>query len=496
MDTNAHYEVDYSKLFRLSATICGVIVIGFLAFRFIAPFGKVVKYKFTPVAEQGKISPLNGVESSEQINTNAKVAFSIPKQIIRKNIVTFNLTLLSKELQGVWVRLQFKGAPKEVKLGVRADTTKKYIYKPLFNTLLNKIETEKVGGGLIFWQKKQTYRSFDEFTAKLPIDKKTATYYVDPGDIAMMKAEKKTVLDVPFSSDVKLRGNHTLFVRVESAPFHFLVSKQDLNMYIGEDSLSIELYKQDRLIAETTISDDGVSDTSKLNLLPQNGSFDIPKLEKGIYRILLKDNSKGGDIQITHIESNQTKVIFADSLFIIDTKPTKLQTTVKELTAQTFHPNSLQTLKLDGEIDLEIKKIADIYKFDLNITVDPKNTKKIIDNTKEIHSLMIPKNDLILSGKGYFSFTTAQMFDPTPLETVDVSTLKSMDNVDYIVANYTKAKKTGDSYETSVFFDPKLIERNGDKLYFSLEFPDMEKTGGEIELQNLEVTVEKPAWSP
>lgn len=486
------------------ATVFSVVFFGALAFRYLTPFGATVKYQFTSDKDGAKISPLNGVENSEQLVTNSKSILSIPKQIIRKDIVTFNLTLLSKDIKGVWVKLVFAGNPKEIKLGMRGDTTQKYTYKPLYQILLNQLDSLK---GFVFWQKEGKFKSFDEFAANVPNDKLIGTYYYDPGALAVSAKNTQAIPDPPFSVSTALRGSHTFYVRVDKQPFQFSVFKQDMNAYAGDDMLVMELYKQDKLIAEQQIADDGVSDAGRLSMLPQKGMFDIPDLEKGIYRIELKDKSKGGDLKITQIESNQTKVVIANNLFIIDPNPVKVYTTVKDINIIPVHATSLQTVKLDERIDLAIKNPQQPHKFNLdkpvsyvanpnkNASASAKWIAQTTDNVRELHTLEFPKNDLSLKGKGYYAFTPNSMFDPSALQTVDVTTLKSLDAVDFILANYTKAKKTGDYYEASVYFDPKMFEIKGDKLYFSLESPGLEKAGGQIDLQNLEVTVEKPAWA-
>ena len=93
------------------ASLFGLFLIGYLIFRYVAPFGAIVTYQFTALSDKGKLSALNGVESGQTLNTSDK-GVSIPKQLIRKNIVTFNLALLSKKIDGIWVRMKFTGNPK------------------------------------------------------------------------------------------------------------------------------------------------------------------------------------------------------------------------------------------------------------------------------------------------------------------------------------------------------------------------------------------------
>ena len=485
----------YSRLFIVLGAILSVLIIGFLAYRYIAPFGAIVNYQFTS-NKNTNLSKLKGVEDSEEINKNSTSSISIPQQVIRKNIITFNLGLVSNKIKGIWVKMAFKGNPKEIKLGVRGDLNQKYLYQPLYHILLNDQGIEQVSDNLIFWQKETNYRSFDEFLSKMPADKLIATYYFDPGVLFLMQKNLKDSSKLGFTSTIKLRGTHTLNVLVDKTPFTFSVTKQDSNFYQGEDTMTIELYKGDRKIAETEIKDDGVTDKSQLTMLAQKETISIPDLEKGIYKVIIKDNSVGGDIYITKIETNQSKVVFLNNIFIVDKKPIKILTTIKVLSISTYHEDALQTVKLDNKANLAITAVKKPFVFDFDKLEASKSAS--LSTIETIHTLDIPKNDLILSGKGYFALTKESLFNPNPLQTVEATTLKSLDSVDYLVGHYNKVEKPDKNgfFTTSIFIDPKdiTIDKNN-KLYFSLESPSLDSYDGEIVLNNLEVTVEKPKWA-
>jgi hypothetical protein len=108
--------------------------------------------------------------------------------------------------------------------------------------------------------------------------------------------------------------------------------------------------------------------------------------------------------------------------------------------------------------------------------------------------LTIPESDLIIRGDGFFSTSKESFFNPTPLNSVDLSAIPSADSVNYIVANYQKVERDGDWNIAQVYIDPKDINIDGNKLYFSLESPGLSQSGGEIAISSLEVTVNKPGW--
>lgn len=469
----------------------------FLVFRFFTPFGAIVSYQFNSMFDRDKLSKIQGAQESSSFNPTQNGVLQIPQQTIRQNVVTFNLKLITKPIEGVWVNLRFKGNPKEVKIGVRGSEKEKYQYLPLYNQMLNSLFwNQTTSGGTTFWQRAKKYNDISELVSKPPIsdDVKTASYFFDPTDLdkfqaktaSLASAEKNTVFNIA------LRGSHTFFILANKKPLTISVTKQDANAYKGEDVLSIELYKGDKQIIKKEIPDDGISDISNLKMTPQTEQMKIDNIEPGIYRLVLTDQSIGMDVQIGKIETNQSSLV-SGSLFIVDEKLTTLWTNSKKVTLRTPHTVGIQTVKLDGKYDLKVEKENQNFVFDLN-KPESKTASASDTNTRVVHKLEIPKNDLGISGDGYFSLSQESLFNPNPVKTIDLSTVTDIDKIDYIIANYQPAKKDGEWYTVQAYFDPKDVVIDGDKLYFSLESPGLSGYGGEIVIDSLEVTVKKPGW--
>jgi len=96
---------------------------------------------------------------------------------------------------------------------------------------------------------------------------------------------------------------------------------------------------------------------------------------------------------------------------------------------------------------------------------------------------------LIISGDGYFAFSEDAFFEPSVLKSVDLNTLSDLKDIDYVLTTLPQAKKSGDWLVAETSFDPKDIKIEGDKLYFSLEAPELAKYGGELEIDYLEIVV-------
>ena len=476
-------------IIALTAVLCSVVV--FFAFRYLTPFGAVVSYQFNSVLNGDKISKINGAEETSSFNPTKTGVLQIPQQTIRQNVVTFNLKLITKPIEGVWVNLRFKGNPKEIKIGVRGSEKENYQYKPLYNQILDSLSWNKtVNDGVTFWQREKKYKDISDLASKPPISNqpKIASYFYNLSDIVMK--ENSSSSQSSLKIEKTLRGSHTLLIKVDKKPFLLTVVKQDINAYKGEDVLSVQIYNGQNKIAEQIIPDDGVTDVSKLMMAPQKSEIKINDIKPGVYTIVLKDMTKNADILIKSIETNQSSLV-SNRVFIDDGKPTTLWTNSKEITMITSHATSVQTVKLDNNYNLKVEKEGKTFAFDLT---NPESKTATSSAAPVLHKLEIPKNDLNISGDGYFSFSKESFFNPEPIKTVDLSTVSDISTVDYIIANYQKAKKDSEWYTAQAYFDPKDIKVDGDKLYFSLESPDLSSYGGEIVIDNLEVTVKKPGW--
>ncbi|MBU1499882.1 hypothetical protein KKE48_03375, partial [Patescibacteria group bacterium] len=476
---------DRVKLLTVVGGLIGLLIIVFLAFRFFTPFGAIVSYQFNSILNRDKLSKLKGAEETSSFNPSEAGVLQIPQQTIRQNIVSFNLKLITKPIEGVWVNLKFKGNPKEIKIGVRGSEKEKYQYQPLYNQILNSLSwNQTTNGEITFWQREKKYQDLSGLVSQPPIsdDTKVASYFFNQSDIAMKESGPSSQSNLKIEKT--LRGTHTLLIKVDKKPLLLTVVKQDANGYKGEDKLSIQIYNNlQNKITEQLIPDDGVTDAGGLAMTPQKSEIKIDDIKPGIYKIVLQDITENADVRIKSIETNQSSLVFQTPFFVVDEKPTALWTNSKKITMSTPHPGGMQTVKLDGKYDLKVEKEGKEFSFDL-----------ASDNTSALHKLEIPKNDLIITGDGYFAFSQESFFNPEPIKTVDLSKVTDIEKIDYIIANYQPAKKDGEWYTAQAYFDSKDIIINGDNLYFSLESPELNSYGGEIVIDNLEVTVKKPGW--
>ena len=455
-------------------TIGIAIIFAFLLYKYIAPFGKSVSYKFT--------LPLPGAEEITEFSPKKDSILKIPSQIITTSQSRLSLTLLSKDIQSIQATLKYKKGPKEVMLGVRGDEKDSFISKPFYHSWLQDLDWKKIEeNGFILWQRDKGYSSISEFVNHPPLGSEVASYYADSDRLSLLQSvqsEKQgnVVIDTP------LRGNHTMLVQVTHAPLTIQVSKQDLNNYVGEDTLKITIAKGSATVAEATIPDDGITDAGGLKLQPQEKTITADKIDPGTYKVNFSCSGGNADSLITRISVNQQKAVFENTVFILANKPTTVFTNAKTILLKTFHDTGLQTVKLDDTESLVIDKSLKEYTFDLKTLAGK-------DKKSSLYKLVSPKNDLIFKGDGYFAFSEDAFFNPNVISSVDVNTLNNWNGINYVLTTWQKAKKDGDWLISSVSFDPKMLHIVGDKLYFSLEMPDFAKSGGELEIDSLDIEV-------
>lgn len=462
-------------------------IILFLAFRYVAPFGALLNFKLTNKTD--KIEQIQGIESADEFKKNGNTLLKIPQQIIRKGIVTFDVKPQYKDIGSVGFFLRFKGTPKEIKVGIRGSDKQKYTYKSLYQSLLNPLSF-KNEGGIAFWQKKEKFKSFSDFANNVPNTGLIGYYQMDPRQMATFAKTADTNQNFSTVVNKTFRGTHTMYIKVTKSPFILKVTKQDANQYAGEDKLLITVEKDNKVVAEKEIGDDGMTTNSGLELTAQSEEIKVDNAQKGIYKVTLKDESQGGDVRIKRIEVNQKGLVFGGNVFVVDTNPTTLVTNSKNVTLSTYHADSFQTVRIDGESDLAINKVSNDFKYTLD-TPRNKAASASASTAQTLHTLVMPKSDLIVKGDGYFAFDADAYFSQTYNNFVDVKTLTSTDSVDYIIANYQPAASKNGWYEAFVTFSSTDFKLDGDKLYFSLESPELATYGGEINVDDLEVSVKK-----
>lgn len=466
------------KLIIILSVIFILIILCFLGFRYFAPFGKIVSYRFT--------SKLPGAEKITNFYPEEDTIFKIPGQIIKTPQTKISVKLLSKEIESVKAKLKFKRGQREIKLGVRGNETDNFLYQPLYHSFLQDLNWNKQEqDGITLWQREKRYTSISEFLYNWSEkSEKIFSYFLDPVKIKTLNQTKSQTKRTEGTSviNTSLRGDHSFSIQVRTSPLEVKVAKQDLNGYEGEDKFRVSVLNEQGALAEKVIGDDGVVEANLLRMAAQEETITLEDINPGIYQLDIVYEGTGKDSLITKIEVNQEHIIAKSPLLFCGEKPVTFWTNSKNLTIYTWYEDRLQTVKLDGKYNLEIKEKDKQYKFDLELL-----SKKSDDSLYEITS---PKNDIIVKGDGYFSFSKESFFDSKGVKSTLLTNLKSLDDIDYIITGYSQARNEQDWLIAEVAFNPQKLKIDGDKLYFSLEIPELIKYGGALEIDSFEIEIQ------
>jgi len=238
-----------------------------------------------------------------------------------------------------------------------------------------------------------------------------------------------------------LRGSHTILIYIKGN-FNFTIFKEDINTYEGIDELRIKLYKEDKLIKEVTIPDDGITDSSNIKGIEQIASLIEDNLEEGVYRVEILDEN--GDVVIKKIISNQDRLIFKGKLFILD--PTKIYLKNykdKNIFFSTPHKTSLQTINVNGK-NIKIEQRDKLFKTEIL--------------PKEEYVISIPRGNVIIESDNYFSFSKDSFFIPQKFFISN-----NPYSADYIISNYKEVERLDGGWiivETKFNLEDLYIENN------------------------------------
>ncbi len=464
------------KQIKLISIIGGSVIfwglIGFLGWKYWAPLGKKVRTTLK----------LPGAKEVANVDTSSPTGgFKLPSQVITTQAARFPLDIKAPNIANIHAVIKFKPGPKEIKLGIKGDEKDKYLYKPFYHMFVQEAKTWAQVKGIsnILYQRTKHYNSIVDLIDNPPKKESIGAYFINmetllknvPGD------HKSNVIST------FLRGSHTFYIWVDSAPLNIKVSKQDINMYDGEDKFKINVYKGDKKIAEKEIPDDGMTTNTLLKKDPQTEKIELADITPGIYRLDLIYDGKGSDSIITRLEVNQEKII-AKSLFILDNKPSTIYTDSVNLTSQIIHEGYLAPIKVNDKFEISILQSG------TKVTTDLETLTKTKFDGKNLFKLYSIKNDIVYSGDGYFAFSKDQYFNPDIIKRTDLNAVENLDDIDYIFTTLTPARQEGDWLVAEINFDPEELNITGDKLYFSLESPKLADYGGELEIGGFEVNID------
>ena len=460
------------------SVLCFALIIVILNGNF-APFGATLSYK----SGQRGISELTPNSRVRKIQSTEGAVY---QQF--DDIVYFTTKMPYKfDKARVKITFQNKNEKQNVYLGFKDEEIWSYDTKLIDAPLLQNLKWDYVGENPYIYQREKQYSSLETFKLNPPSDTIVGVYdypkeLLQQTTLADYKPRKKdTVINTP------LRGSHTFFVYVKDEMFKMKFLKQDLNWYEGKDDMKIKIYKENDLVYEHSVADDGIDDSSGNNLPPQEIVIQNPGPEypePGVYKVVV---NLSNDSVIKSITTNLHKIVFEGSVFPISNKSvyprvvakdeaSNLYTNALGISATVFHDQSLQTINIGGnQIKLEtIKEESFVFAED------------------DFTSIIAPKSNILLKGElGYFSFNKDQFFLPSTYHILPIHSIEEIDSVDYLITPYKRVKLDGEWKITEVEFDLSTAFIENGHLSWIIKAPGLKDIKENISIKSIDISFSK-----
>lgn len=344
-------------------------------------------------------------------------------------------------------------------------------YQTIDNSDWHRIEKDN----LVFLQKEKNFNSIDEFLENVPDDKIIAQHNYDVKKellIADYKPQDK-LLDL----DKTLRGSLTMYTYIKDELLDFTFYKQDLNWYEGEDKVDISVWKNSQKVFEDTIEDDGITTPrteEEFELGPlQEKQIQVSDLAEGVYKI---EFTCSDDVLIRKIQTKQHLLVFSgkhlyladcDSWYHVPDHSQELYTNTSELVVATPHETALQWFKINDRY-AHLAELHRPQRFSEELYLD------------RLNYISFPVSDIRLQSKeGVFAFSEETFFNPIPRNLIRLRLNTNLDEVDYVIAQYSSPQECQGWKRKTVNFEVQKAElekaKDGNFYTFTFSAPKIEE---------------------
>lgn len=393
---------------------------------------------------------------------------------LTSNLVYFNVPI-TKNSESLTLKIKFKDNFAEegsMSIGAKDQQEWHYLNKKIFDKKIeNLFETypSKSLGNLILFKVNPDVRdySIEEFLINTP----PRTFSHKNLSIPNLKMNDYTPKE--FTIDTALRGNQIFYVYVKG-DFSVKVSKRDLNWYdnaeTGKDIVTMNLYHLNgSLISKEIILDDDEDEakSDKNNRREQSGTLTVQNIPEGVYKLELVNN---GDLLITSIKFNQNKVVLYKNLFLAQSEAyfNNFERTSKvffklekptEVIAQSWHDHGVNQLIRINEYEIKMKEKTS-HKY-----------TKLIPNSSNFYQLSSSKNDVLITGPLFFSFSEESWFDASKYN----PNLINVESADYLLYEYDSPKQLGEWKIAEVNFNISDTYVQNQQLSMLISVPHLTK---------------------
>ncbi len=342
-----------------------------------------------------------------------------------------------------------------------------------------------------------SYDSIDSFLADPPPATSIVKYDFNLSPYIERPGYQKRTTTQTFNK--ALRGKHEIYTYIgddEDLNFYFTI--QDINRHPGADPFVVEVYDgADTLIDTVTVPDDGVTEANGEVRPEQEAHILLENIPRGYYRLKVDIPD---DVFIKKIVTFQQLVMFKGNVYLVDnpeyvdilgdknTSSTVLYTDSSSLSFYTAHDDGYQEVRAGSQY-VTIDKTHTSY--DVTVAHDP----------DQLISILSPRNDLYVSGDGFFTFSPDNYFDVHTDIAIPLDQVDSLDDYQYVIASYPQADTVGSWKVASASVSvPKLyFEKQGYNYvsHFIISLPGLSENNRRLNIQKVTVRFEKDpiTWS-
>ncbi len=310
----------------------------------------------------------------------------------------------------------------------------------------------------------------------------------EPGEVMAAALAGRKSGQATEQLDLPLRGPHNLRL-ISGGDLKLEVSKRDLNLYEGSDSVAVKIYRGDELVLADLLEDDGETGRAGVSETTQVRSFDLRGLGPGLYRVEIGSAQGGSDYILTSVRTDAPGAVFTDRLFTYEPREVAegnggavarascyIHSPGGNLTCSTWHPCVSRSVEVEGGPRVELER-SDLLTQVKGSAFLPRGEKELV--------LSMPCSLILEMGGAGFSFRREALFDPNlaMLQPLWSGSVHDYDRI--LTRGYQALEKVPGWRRFRLEFELDRLGSNGSGLRLILE-----KIGGEAFVRELKVRLE------
>lgn len=456
-------------IIRLILWLILLIFLAWLAYNKVVPGGKI-SYTYEPGKFNyfiGKLSPADRVriKNGSALLTGEPIYFSLkPPRHFEKARVS--------------VKFKNTSSSQVIELGVLNDKVSWNLdLKPLENKIIDQLAMvwPVIYGSdeVKLIQREKKYETIEEFLRNMPPRNEIGLYNYN--------LKNKFILNgyAPGSQtqslDYSLRGSYQYYTYIKNEDLDFAFNFIDLNINKDEDPVDVKVYSQDGLIFTQRAPDSNEAGSRAINLK-------IPNLSEGIYRVSFVAND---DIVTKNIATRQNRFSLINKAWLArgNGQDIVLYTDSDKVSVQTINPASLGVIKIGGqELNLQ-----ETYKQISSAADGPTLTGDQEGEATRLTKIELPKDDIIISGNGVFSFSETELVNPG-YKNISQNINLNNQGINYILSFYKSPAKDGEWSLAEAEFNLEKAYQEQGKFQFIISAPGYgENREGKILIKEIKV---------